>query len=131
MYMRRLVISALSASILPCIFISNPQGSGLHSIHRPAPMTEQSRVGAAADLSLRPSALPARSQAGERSEAPGAQENIPLEPGKPIERGLSGGQSHSYLITMTAGQYLEVSVDQRGIDVLVTLFAPDREKRSE
>ena len=129
--MRRLVTSALSASILPCIFISYPQWPGLHSIRRPAPMTELLRAGAAADTSLRPAALPAQSQAGERSEAPGAQESIPLEPGKPIERELSGSQSHSYRITMTAGQYLQVSVDQRGIDVLVTLFAPDREKRSE
>jgi hypothetical protein len=94
-------------------------------------MTELLRAGAAADTSLRPAASPAQSQAGERGEAPGAQESIPLEPGKPIERELSGGQSHSYRITMTAGQYLQVSVDQRGIDVLVTLFAPDGEKGIE
>ena len=51
--------------------------------------------------------------------APGA---TALEPGKPVERELAGGQSHSYSIALTAGQYLHVVVDQRGIDVVVTLF---------
>jgi tetratricopeptide (TPR) repeat protein len=54
-----------------------------------------------------------------------------LEAGRPIERELSGGQSHSYRITMAAGQYLHLVVDQRGIDVVVVLLAPDGEKRSE
>jgi tetratricopeptide (TPR) repeat protein len=54
-----------------------------------------------------------------------------LEPGKPIERELSGDQSHSYRIAMAAGQYLHLVVDQRGIDVVVTLFAPDGERKSE
>src|SRR5262249_43040555 len=41
------------------------------------------------------------------------------------------GQSHIYKITMTSGQYLQVSVSQRGIDVLVALFAPDGKKIKE
>lgn len=48
-----------------------------------------------------------------------------LEQGKPVERELSGGQSHSYRIALASGQYIHVLVDQRGIDVVVTLFAPD------
>jgi CHAT domain-containing protein/Flp pilus assembly protein TadD len=48
-----------------------------------------------------------------------------LEFNKPIERELAGGQSHSYRIVLAAGQYLHVIADQRGIDVVVTLFAPD------
>ena len=54
-----------------------------------------------------------------------------MEPGKPIERELSGGQSHSYKITMISGQYLQVVVNQRGIDVAVALFTPDGKKISE
>jgi CHAT domain-containing protein/predicted negative regulator of RcsB-dependent stress response len=54
-----------------------------------------------------------------------------LEPGKLIEREISGGQSHSYKITMISGQYLHVVVAQRGIDVAVKLFAPDGKKISE
>jgi CHAT domain-containing protein/tetratricopeptide (TPR) repeat protein len=48
-----------------------------------------------------------------------------LEPDKPVERELAGGQSHSYRIALTAGQYLRVVAEQRGIDVVVTLFGPD------
>jgi CHAT domain-containing protein/tetratricopeptide (TPR) repeat protein len=54
-----------------------------------------------------------------------------LERGKPIEQELSGGQSHSYQITMTSGEFLYVVVNQRGIDVVVALFAPDGERRRE
>jgi CHAT domain-containing protein/Tfp pilus assembly protein PilF len=48
-----------------------------------------------------------------------------LEQGKPIEQELAGSQSHSYQVTLTAGQYVKVAVDQRGIDVVVKLFEPD------
>jgi hypothetical protein len=48
-----------------------------------------------------------------------------LEQGNPIERELSGGQSHSYQMTLAAGQYVKLVVDQRGIDVVVKLFGPD------
>ena len=48
-----------------------------------------------------------------------------LELNKPIERELAGGQSHSYRILLAAGQYLHLVADQRGIDVVVTLFGPD------
>jgi len=57
-----------------------------------------------------------------------AQENQQirqLEPGKPIERELVGGQFHSYQMTPAAGQYVKLVVDQRGIDVVVKLFGPD------
>jgi CHAT domain-containing protein/Tfp pilus assembly protein PilF len=47
---------------------------------------------------------------------------ITLELGRPIEKELSGGQSHEYLIQLAAGQYLQTVVDQRGIDVGVALI---------
>src|SRR5215208_2011537 len=40
-----------------------------------------------------------------------------LEANKPIERELSGGESHSYLLTLAAGQFFHAVIDQRGIDV--------------
>jgi hypothetical protein len=49
----------------------------------------------------------------------------PLELGKPIEQELTGGQSHSYQITLAAGQYVKLVVEQRGIDVIVNLYGPD------
>ncbi|CAN5796701.1 tetratricopeptide repeat protein [soil metagenome] len=54
-----------------------------------------------------------------------------LEPGKPIERGLAGGEVHAYSIQLAAGQFLGVIVDQRGIDVVVALFGPDRKQLIE
>jgi CHAT domain-containing protein len=38
---------------------------------------------------------------------------------------LKGGESHSYLINLSAGQFLYALIDQQGIDVNVTLFRPD------
>jgi CHAT domain-containing protein/Tfp pilus assembly protein PilF len=48
-----------------------------------------------------------------------------LTPGHPIEREISGAQSHSYRIALDAGKYLRAHVEQRGIDVTVALFTPD------
>src|SRR6266508_3691910 len=58
-------------------------------------------------------------------------EELSLEPGKPVERELSGGQSHFYKIAMTSGQYLQLNVSQQGIDILVALFTPDGKKVGE
>jgi hypothetical protein len=54
-----------------------------------------------------------------------------LVPGVPIERELAGGEVHAYRITLAAGQYLHVVVDQRGIDVVVTVFGPDGQQLAE
>jgi len=48
-----------------------------------------------------------------------------IEPGKPIERQLSSGETHSYKLTLEAGQFLDAAVNQRGVDVVVRVFAPD------
>jgi CHAT domain-containing protein/tetratricopeptide (TPR) repeat protein len=54
-----------------------------------------------------------------------------LESGRPIEAELTGGQSHTYRITMFAGNYLQVNIDQRGIDVAVALYSPAGSKIRE
>src|SRR5262245_14682689 len=119
--MRSLTITALSTLILLCTPFSSPQGCGLYSIGRTTLMTNLLKV----------VAPPAHASASERGAGPGAQESVSLESGKPIERELSGGQSHSYKITMTSGQYLHIVVEQRGIDVAVALFTPDGKKIAE
>jgi tetratricopeptide (TPR) repeat protein len=72
-------------------------------------------------------------QAGDsaRGASQRADEELSLEPGKPVERELSGGQSHFYKITLTSGQYLKIAVIKRGVDALVTLFTPDGKKIGE
>jgi tetratricopeptide (TPR) repeat protein len=57
--------------------------------------------------------------------APQSGEAKPLTLGVPIESNLAGGETHAYQVTLSAGQYLHTVVDQRGIDVVVKVFAPD------
>ncbi|MBI1762550.1 MAG: CHAT domain-containing protein [Acidobacteria bacterium] len=58
-------------------------------------------------------ALPAHSQ------TPSPQ---PLEPGKPVEKEIAGGQTHSYRINAAAGQCLRLTVEQLDADVALALF---------
>jgi CHAT domain-containing protein/Tfp pilus assembly protein PilF len=41
------------------------------------------------------------------------------------QHGLKGGETHSYRINLSAGQYLYALVEQQGIDVTVVSFKPD------
>ena len=52
------------------------------------------------------------------------QESATLELGKPFENEISGGQVQTYRIASSAGQFVSVIVQQRGIDVFERLFAP-------
>src|SRR5262245_1041656 len=125
------IIAALSALILLCVPLSTPQSRELHAI-RWTPLTlNPLGGGSSAATSARPGTPRAQAPASERGAAQSSQESISLEPGKPFERELSGGQSHSYRITMISGQYLQIVVEQRGIDVAVVMFAPDGKKISE
>jgi CHAT domain-containing protein/Tfp pilus assembly protein PilF len=50
---------------------------------------------------------------------------VVLEPGKPLERQLKGGEKHTYEIRAEAAQFLHAEVEQLGIDVALTLYAPN------
>jgi CHAT domain-containing protein/Tfp pilus assembly protein PilF len=76
-------------------------------------------------------AQPAEQQADSSNAAKGQQDVRVLELGKPIERELAGGQSHTYEVTLSAGQFLNVVVEQRGIDVVVKLLGPDSKQIAE
>lgn len=54
-----------------------------------------------------------------------------LENGKPLERELKAGENHSYTIGLETGQFLDAAVNQRGIDIIVRVFAPDNSKIAE
>jgi CHAT domain-containing protein len=60
-----------------------------------------------------------------RRETGDEQDLRVLGPGQPIERRMSGGESHYYRIMLVSDEYLRLVLDQRGIDVLVTLYGPD------
>src|SRR5215813_2800724 len=95
----------LNLSLLILVFsirAANPCGTVFQSLFWPRQLSEANR------------AAPQR-----RIDAP------VLEAGKPIEREIAGGEAHSYQLTLTAGQYARVVVDQRGIDVVVTVYSPN------
>ncbi len=54
-----------------------------------------------------------------------AVESSTLEKDRPVAKELKGGESHSYEIKLSSDRYLQLVVEQRGIDVVVTVFAPD------
>jgi CHAT domain-containing protein/tetratricopeptide (TPR) repeat protein len=50
---------------------------------------------------------------------------------KLIERALSGGEEHSYRVSLKAGQYVDFIAEQKGIDLVLALFDPDGKKLAE
>ena len=50
-----------------------------------------------------------------------------LTPDQTIERQIAGGESHTYQITLKAGQFIRVVVDQKGIDLTLALAATQGE----
>ena len=66
------------------------------------------------------------------SSAVGNQgEILTLEHKIPVERELTGGQTHSYRLVLNANQYLNIAVEQKGIDAAMALFSPDGAKLVE
>ncbi len=55
----------------------------------------------------------------------GTHEVTTLELSKSVGRELSGGQKHVYQLALAEGQYANVTVEQRGVDVVAYLFAAD------
>ena len=45
--------------------------------------------------------------------------------GQPVVREVRGGDEHAYQVTLTAGQYARVILEQKGIDVVLALFGAD------
>ncbi len=48
-----------------------------------------------------------------------------------VQRELKGGETHSFRIPLTSGQYLYAVVEQQGIDVATAVFGPDGKQLSE
>lgn len=54
-----------------------------------------------------------------------------LAPGQTVAREMTGGASHVYTLALEANQFLSLVVEQRGVDVVVTLFDPQGVKVEE
>lgn len=51
-----------------------------------------------------------------------------LQPGRTVARELAGGASHTYNVTLEAGQFVQFVVEQKGVDVALLLFDPRGER---
>jgi CHAT domain-containing protein/tetratricopeptide (TPR) repeat protein len=54
-----------------------------------------------------------------------------LVPGQPLERQIAGGESHSYQVTLKAGQFIRVLAVQKGINIVMALEDQDGTQISE
>ena len=54
-----------------------------------------------------------------------------LQVGSPLRKSIAPGETHHYSVSAQVDQRIHVSVEQRGIDVVVRLFAPDGKKVAE
>jgi len=70
-------------------------------------------------------AEPLRAQNSSGTAGQPQSETTFLEPDKPLERTVQGGEKHTYEIRAEAGQFIHAVVEQLGIDVALTLYAPD------
>jgi CHAT domain-containing protein/tetratricopeptide (TPR) repeat protein len=52
------------------------------------------------------------------------QDIRPLSPETPQERELAGGQSHQYELTLSANDFVKLTVEQRGIDIALKVTGP-------
>lgn len=57
-----------------------------------------------------------------------AQERPILELGKIVERELAGNQTHRYALTLARNQIARVVAEQSGVDLVLSVFAPDSSK---
>lgn len=73
-----------------------------------------------AQTSLEPTS--AKQSGGVSATLQGGSDATPLEPGKPFEREIKPGETHSYLLRCEAGQFTQINVEQRGSNVGVSLF---------
>ena len=62
---------------------------------------------------------------GPRRDSGGGTSGERRRPLAPVEREVKGGESHSYSVSLSSGQFLHALVEQKGMDVEVTVYGPD------
>src|SRR5437588_6321888 len=62
-----------------------------------------------------------------------AQSTTELKPTTPLQIEIRAGETHSYALALSSGQYLRLVVDQKRLDLdfVATLFSPDGKKLLE
>ncbi|HEX8149988.1 MAG TPA: CHAT domain-containing protein [Pyrinomonadaceae bacterium] len=64
-------------------------------------------------------------------DAAGRAQAQTLEQGNAVERAMAGGEVHDYRLRLDAGQFAYLLVEQRGIDVAVSVYGPDGNPTAE
>src|SRR5689334_18584525 len=54
-----------------------------------------------------------------------------LAPGAPVERRIKSKENHVYEVTLTEGQVFFATVEQRGVDLMVSLFDPEGKRLAD
>jgi CHAT domain-containing protein len=52
-----------------------------------------------------------------------------LEPGKTVEREIAGGETHAFTLTLAAGAFAHVNVDQGRINIAISVFVDGQRQR--
>lgn len=58
-------------------------------------------------------------------------EQTQLQPGTPIERSISPGMAHNFTVTVEENHLVQITVQQQGIDVVVSIHSPDGRRLTE
>jgi CHAT domain-containing protein/uncharacterized protein HemY len=66
-----------------------------------------------------------QSEAGQVRRTQSGKNFYALEAGRPVEREIAGEEVHTYEVSVSAGQYLYVVVDEARANVIARLFGPD------
>src|SRR6266404_1522426 len=62
---------------------------------------------------------------------PVQQTNQSLVPGATVEKNLSSGETESYAVLLGAGDFVSITIEQQGIDVALSVLAPDGHQVSQ
>lgn len=65
------------------------------------------------------------------AQVPPTAPSTALQQGTPIERSIGPNQTHSYTVTADEKSSVQVTVEQRGVDVVVSVFSPAGKKLGE
>ena len=68
---------------------------------------------------------PSQSAASSPGQTSQTERLVELNVATPVERELKGGMAESFLVQLKAGEFVQVIVEQQGIDVVASLFGPD------
>lgn len=77
--------------------------------------------------SSRASVVPGNLRTALASRFDFSQEDV-LAPGEQISKEIKGGETHAFTVALASGQYAQILVRWKGVDLVVAVFKPDGER---